>query len=391
MKKVYFRFGVVLLMAAAMVLAAPCVSAEDIVAPSEESSEVQTVEEPKLDDSFTVVSELDFGRATELGRSYTKQLDIVNNTASDVVVNTVIRKYEGAGEESTQLWGWLVFVGGQTNYAIAAGQTRSIGIRVVVPEDAKAGSQYAEIVLSDADGNTRVVSVKIDVAGDDLKYASEAVDAWIEPFRLAEDLNGHVTVKNTGTAGFTSVYQVKVKNFFGGDWSVVAEESKEVYPNGQVSFEAKNNIGYGVFSVEQRVTYVDNEGRMKESLVSRTIINLPWWAIAIAGGVLLFIIILIIVLKHHGKSDKEAKKLERAEKKARKASIERIEKAETKTIVEEKSAQAEEKKAESSEKPVTSYSEIVNVNVEKPTAAPQPKVATPGAPVKKKPVKKIIM
>ena len=335
------KFGIALLISVmALGLFAPYSYAEeDIATPEGATGETVVAEEPKLDDVFkTATTDLDFGRATELGRSYTKQLEIINNTANDVIIDASVRKYEDAGDESGRLWEWLVFVGGVSHINVPAGQTKPLNVRAAIPEDAKAGSQYAQIVLVDANENTLVVPVKIDIAGDDLKYSSEVVDGWIEPVRLDEAFNGRVTVKNTGTAGFTSTYQVRAKSFFGGEWKVIKEVSEEVYPNNSVTFSSNDNLGYGVYSIEQRVTFVNAEGRMVESLLSRTVVNLPIVGVAVAGGVVLFIIVLIFILKHHKKSDKAVKKMERAEQKVRKADIARIEKAETKTIIDEKKA-----------------------------------------------------
>ena len=68
-------------------------------------------------------------------------------------------------------------------------------------------------------------------------------------------------------------------------------------------------IGYGVYTVEQRISYIDAEGKQKESILSHAVVNLPWWGLAIAGGVVVLIIVMIIVIKiHHKKGKKTAKK-----------------------------------------------------------------------------------
>jgi hypothetical protein len=293
---------------------------------------------------------LDFGRVTELDRSYTKQIEIKNNTQNDVVLDATVEKNGDVSDDNSKMIDWVAFVGGVAHFSIASGQTRSYSVRVFVPADAKGGSQYANVILTDANGHKETVVAKIDIAGDDLKYSSEVSDAWIDPVRLDEGLNGRATVKNTGTAGFASTFQVKKKNFFGGgDWEVIKEESQEVFPGGQVNFTATDSLGFGVFSIEQRVTFVNSEGRMIESQLSRTVINLPWWSLAIAGGVLIFIIVLIIVIKHHRKKNKnkDSDKNRKAEKKMRKADIDRIEKAEEDAIVAEEEP---EEKEESEEK-----------------------------------------
>lgn len=292
---------------------------------------------------FTVESNtLDFGRVVELDRSYTKQIEVHNNTDKDVVIDATVEKYASVPEDSALLSDWLAFVGGVSHFSVAAGQTRSLGVRAFTPADAKSGSQYASVILTDSEGHKETVTAKLDVAGDDLKYASEVVDAWIDPVRIDEGLNARVGVKNTGTAGFTSTYQIKMKNFFGGDdWKVLKEYNEEVYPGGQVNFSANDNLGFGVFSIEQRVTFVNSEGRMIESLLSRTVVNLPWWGIAIAGGALVLIILIIIVAKRRRKAKKASTKAKRAEKKAHKAAIEKIEKAEKESLQSEEESDEE--------------------------------------------------
>lgn len=298
---------------------------------------------------------VDFGRVTELDRSYTKEIEIKNNTQNDVVIDASAQKDENIPEDYQKLGEWIAFVGGVTHFGISAGQSRSLGVRAFVPADAKAGSQYTNVVLDDGNGHKETVSVKIDIVGDDLKYASEVVDAWIDPVRIDEKLNGRVSVKNNGTAGFTSAYQVKVKNFFGGDdWRVLKEEKSEVYPGGKVDFSATDELGFGVFSIEQRVTFVNSEGRMIESLLSRTVVNLPWWSLAIAGGVLVLIILIIILAKRRRKNKKkDSDKMKKADKKARKAAIEKIEKAEEDAMTsdEEEEAEPEEKVEEAAVEP----------------------------------------
>ena len=307
----------------------PYATALDIAPP------VEGEEQGVLTSEFFTVenSVLDFGRVTELGRSYTKPITVKNNTGKDVIVDTSVSAYEEVGTENQKLSGWIAFVGGITHYNVADQNSRDISVRVMVPADAPAGTQYANVDLVDANSHKETVLVKIDIAGDDLKYASEVADAQIDPVRLDDLLSGRVTVKNTGTAGFSSTYQIRAKNMLGGmDWVIIKQASEEVFPGKQVEFTTSDQLGFGIYSVEQRVTFANEEGRMVESLLSRTVINLPWWSLAIAGGVLVLIILIVIVAKRRKHSKKNEAKLRRAERKARKAEIARVEHAEEKAL-----------------------------------------------------------
>lgn len=296
------------------------------------------------DDRFTVESmTLDFGRITELGRSYTKEIVIKNNTSNDVIIDASTQKKDGMGDSSSKLVDWIAFVGGVSHFNVAAQGTRSLNVRILVPEDAIAGSQYANVVLTDANGYSLTVMAKADVAGEGLKYASEVSNSWLDPVRLDETVNAGATVKNTGTAGFSSTYQIKSKSIFGAmDWTILKEETSEIAPGQEYKFSDDSKLGYGIFSIEQRVTFVNSEGRMVESLLSRTVINLPWWGLAIAGGVIVLLIIIIVVAKRRKKS-KASEKMKKAEKKSRKADIDRIERAEEAAISKNKKAVKEEK------------------------------------------------
>lgn len=259
----------------------------------------------KILDHFSVDNALDFGRVTELDRSYTKQLTISNNTANDVIIDATVEAYMEADGKSRELSDWIAFVGGVSHFSVAKGATYSLSVRAAVPSDAISGSQYALIKLTDSNNYTAEVVARLDVSGDKLEYNSEVSGAWIDPVHLDENLNANATVKNTGTAGFASTFQIKSKSFFGGDWQVIAEESAEVLPGKEQSFKNNSKLGFGIYNVEQRVTYVNNEGRMIESLITRTVVNLPWWSVAIAGGIILLIIIIVVIAKKKGKKRSE--------------------------------------------------------------------------------------
>jgi hypothetical protein len=351
MKNVWTKVGIFSL--AGVIIAnafIPYATALDIA--PEGVSETATAEVPKMAEHFTLESSsLDFGRATELGRSYTKEIAIKNATSNDVVIDASVRKNDKATEASAKMADWVVFVGGINHFSVAAGGSRNLSVRVLVPEDAASGSQYTFIDLTDADGYTETVSAKIDIAGDNLKYNSSVDGAWIDPVRVDDILNGSVTVKNTGTAGFVSKYQIKAKNIFdGSDWVIIKEVSEDVYPGSEAKFTVSDKLGFGIYSIEQRVTSVNADGKEIESLVSRTVINLPWWALAIAGGVIVLLIIVIVCAKRRKKSKRNDEKIKRAEKKARKADIERIERAEKAAIVDKKEQDAKAKEAADEEK-----------------------------------------
>lgn len=387
MKGVWKKAGVAAL-AGTVILAnafIPYAFATDATAPA---LGAELTEGQKIEEHFAVDSNiLDFGRVTELERSYTKAIVVKNNTSNDVIIDATIKTYEEVAADNQKLSDWAAVVGGVTHFSVAAGATRNVSIRAAVPADAKSSTQYANVELVDANGYKTTILAKIDIAGDDLKYASEVNGADVDPIRLDEIIGGHAKVKNTGTAGFTSNYQLRIKNFFGGsDWKVLNETSKEVFPGKEASFDTSEKEGFGVFVVEQRVTFANAEGRMVESLITRVVVNLPWWSLAIAGGVIVLIILIVILAKRRKGGKKKNDKLKKEERKRHEEEIQRIEEAENQIIADDQATVEEEEEVveELAEEPVQ------EIPVERPVApAPKPRPRTDGAVPIKVNIKKI--
>ena len=329
----------VLLLAISGVFLAPlsagaCVGPDGKPVVGVDGSEANSVEgcirEIETEDHFGVEEDfLDFGRISEIDRSYTKTITIRNYTGGDVIIDV-----EAAQNGDFALADWIAFVGGATHFTVHDGSTYLLGVRAYVPSEATAGSQYATIKITDANGYELEVLTKIDVATEGFAYNSEVTGSWVNPVNLSDKNVAGAKVKNTGKAGFAASYEVKKKNFFGGmDWDVLTEDKREVKPGSEVEFKDESQIGFGVYNVEQRVTFVNADGRIIESKISRIVINIPIWLLAVIGGVIVLIIILVIVIKKHKKHNKkdeddeeeeddnedEAPKAKKVEKKAEKA------------------------------------------------------------------------
>lgn len=273
---------------------------------------------PPLSADETTIS---YGNITETGRSYTKYLTLKNNTSTAMTV----RLEAVALDENNELSAadWIVFAGGKRKYDIVAGGSVQVGVRIMVPTDAKGGTYYAKVNVNNGKENEKLeVVVRADVANEDYKFGGEISSQSVGFFNLGKKITAEAKIKNTGTAGFSAHYLVQYKNSFGlSDWGQIAEETRDIVPGSEESFSADNEkaeIGYGIFIVEQRVSYVDAEGKQKEAVLSHAVVNLPWWAFAIVGGAILLIIIIVIVVKVRRKKAEDFKK---EEKRAKKKSI----------------------------------------------------------------------
>ncbi len=267
---------------------------------------------------------LDFGMLSEVGRSYTASFEINNSTEGDLEFTVAANKYDGddIADENKLASGWLAFVGGVTYYKVPALSKKTVNVRVIVPADAKAGTQYALIKITGSDEKVQYVNVRMTVGGEDAKFGGAISSSFISPFGLSDKVSAKATVKNSGNAGFEAKYVLRGKSAFGNaDWKVLDEDAAEVAPSKEVTFESSDTdeaLGYGIFQVEQKITYVNDKGEMVEAGNSRTVINMPMWLLIVIGVVILLIIGLIVFLavrsKKKEEEEQEAEEAEKAKK-----------------------------------------------------------------------------
>ena len=96
-------------------------------------------------------------------------------------------------------------------------------------------------------------------------------------------------------------------------------------PGAEEVFEANKDVtpvvGYGIFTVEQKISYINSENRQIEAILSHAVINLPWWGIAAAGVLIVLIIVIVIVVKVRRKKAEDAEKAEKKAKKSKKKPV----------------------------------------------------------------------
>ncbi len=287
-------------------------------------------------------TEIDFGFFTELGRSYTKTFVIKNNSSEPIAVrlSAIEPEYEGLKDENKVGAGWIAFVGGIKYFEIPANTVKTVGIRAVVPVDAKAGSQYAQIKVENVTAEqTHMIDVRMGVSGDDFAFGGGVETSNVAPVNLSDNVHANVTVKNSGNAGFMAKYNVRVTPKFGlENWKTIVDgEQAEVYPGSKHDFSVGDDaeaIGYGLFTVEQKIVYVNDKGEQIEEAYTRTVLNMPWWALIVLGGLIVLIILVTIIVKvvrrkKHGDddSDDEFEDDSEEEKPKKKAKKEEKEKA----------------------------------------------------------------
>lgn len=267
------------------------------------------------------VEVLDFGELAEGGRSYTQSFILNNKCTTDVAVVAKVQTYDVEDSVSNDYKladEWLTFVGGQSEYSVPAGKDTVVKLRVFLPNSVKGASYYAAVGLRLKDGtdteDTEIVNVRMDVTSDGFVRSGNLVSNYAQALSFGGTVKAGVKLKNTGTSGFLSKYVLKRGSVFGSDdFETIAEDSKEVAAGRELEFYGGNytESQYGIYKIQQIVSYVDGDGNAMESTLEQTVINLPLASVFIAGGALIALISLIVVvkiMKHRKAEEKEDEK-----------------------------------------------------------------------------------
>lgn len=266
---------------------------------------------------------LDFGELAEGGRSYTQSFLLHNECPSELTVVANVQTYDEEDEISNEYKAaseWLTFVSGKTDYVVPANSDTVVKLRVFLPNSVKGASYYAAVGLKLKDSanseDGAVVNVRMDVLSDGFVRSGNLVSNYAQALSFGGAVKSGVKLSNSGTAGYLSKYTLKRGSVFGsGDFETIAEDSKEVPAGKSVDFYGGNYTEnqYGVYKIQQTVSYINGDGAAMESTLEQTVINLPLAAVFIAGGSLVALISLIIVvkiMKHRKAEEKEDNKEE---------------------------------------------------------------------------------
>ena len=347
------------------------------------AGEEQQIADQPVESYSVSTEEIDFGRLTEAGRSYTKTFSVTNNTDKKLIVRAEIIKSENADikDDYKLASEWMTFVGGVRRFEVAKNSTANISVRVALPAELTGSTQYATVRLLDEDGFERKVNVRMDVVTDDFKYGGDVAENNLGFVALKETVDGSAVVKNDGTASFKAQYFVQYKNAFGlSEWKTIIDTEREVAPGTEVRFTTADDgdvaIGYGIFKVEQKIVYVNAENKKVEMALSHVVVNIPIWLLCVIGGVILLIIILVIVIKaiRRRREEKEDEEEEAEEESEEETDADEGEDGESDD--EDYSEDEEEKPA----KPVARREPTVKkvpVSVKRPATAPAKKPAGP--------------
>ena len=287
------------------------------IAPPEagvEQSE-QTEQFEKL--SFSMDTQVDFGRLESLGSSYTSTLTLKNDGSMPLtIILSVDESERSISGEHKKCADWLAFVGGANKHVLAAGEEKTVRLRVSVPTTATTGSQYARIkasaAITDQDEIVKYADIRMAIKGEtEPEYKSELRANDVKIISLSDTLEAVAKVENIGNTGYVSHYIVQYKAGFNGttEMTTISEQEAEIAPGETKEFSVDYldgaKIGYGIFNVVQKVTYMNAEGKSIEETRQQVVVNCPLWLVIVAGVVILGIIVAIVVLSIRGRKEKD--------------------------------------------------------------------------------------
>ena len=259
--------------------------------------------------ALEVPKSLEFGRVSELGSSYTSSLKVKNTSETDVKVEMSFApsEYE-LSDDAKKAVDWLAIVGGEVRQTVPAGEEKAIRIRATIPSDAPAGSQYATLVMKTGDAEEQKIAVRVDVMGDDFKVAGKLLKSGVRALGFDERVHTKAEIENVGTAGFVAKQVIRAKAGVSGtaEWRTLLEESAEVVPGGklQLNSDAAESLGFGWYTVEQKISYVNDSGEAIEMTRAQLVLNCPWWLALLVGLVLVGLVAGLIIVKRKKKQEK---------------------------------------------------------------------------------------
>ncbi|MBQ8157369.1 hypothetical protein IJ102_03215 [Candidatus Saccharibacteria bacterium] len=259
--------------------------------------------ESEANSEFEYDSYLNFGQLSELGGSYTDSFKVRNNGETELKLELSIEpsRLDGVRDENKLASDWLAFVGGAVRQTVPAQEEKDIRLRATLPADAAAGSQYATVKILINGEIEHYVDVRLDVMGDDLRYNGTLRHAGVSAVNFGKEIKATVVAENQGTGGFQLKNFVQYKKGLNGaaEWTTLVDETAEVAPGAEerLGDDKSYELGYGIFSVEQKISYVNADGELIEQTRAQTVVNCPLWLALVVAGVIVGAVAIVIALK----------------------------------------------------------------------------------------------
>lgn len=235
------------------------------------------------------------------GAVYTGTLNISNSNSKTINIelsasefNVVNQNYDYVFNDSSELVEWVSFE--ESRFSLSENKTRQVKYYIGVPNNAEPGGRYISLFTTtdvyDVDGTViskqRIASlVYFTIDGDILKTGS--LIKLNAPWLFIDKAGWSVTIRNSGTTHFQSVYSVKIYSLFGKKTASYQNDSLILPASIKlISSDLPKLSLPGAYVANYSVSLGDSPSESKTSVL----LYLPVWFV-----VLCLVIILLLFIK----------------------------------------------------------------------------------------------
>ena len=252
------------------------------------------------------------------GETLTKELKIRNESKTERVITTTSKDFivtdnEGTPlqienlDESSNRWAassWIHL--SPTSFRLKPGETRSVMITIIAPDDALAGGHYSMVLHSPKNESVLTESgsfidtnvgtlVYITVPGD-IKEDARVTEFSAPPFSEYGPISINTIIANLSDIHITPAGSIKITNWLGGKTADIPLSQTNIFPNTAREFENTLNRKwlFGRYSATLNAGY-GTTGQALSAVLFFWVI--PWRLIALIITALIFAYIIFTLVR----------------------------------------------------------------------------------------------
>lgn len=253
------------------------------------------------------------------GETITKELKIRNESKTERVITTTSKDFivtdnEGTPlqienlDESSNRWAassWIHL--SPTSFRLKPGETRSVMITIIAPEDALAGGHYSMVLHSPKNESVLTESgsfidtnvgtlVYITVPGD-IKEDARVTEFSAPSFSEYGPISINTIIANLSDIHITPAGSIKITNWLGGKTADIPLSQTNIFPNTAREFENTLNRKwlFGRYSATLNAGY-GTTGQALSAVLFFWVI--PWKLIVLIIAALIFAYVIYTLVRH---------------------------------------------------------------------------------------------
>jgi hypothetical protein len=252
------------------------------------------------------------------GQVITKEIKVRNESKVERVINTTVKDFivtddngtpiqiEGLDETSNR-WASSSWVQvSPSNYKLKPGETKSLMVTIITPDDPTAGGHYAmvlhsprnEVTLNETGSavETFVGTLLYITVSGDIKENAQVKEFSAPSFLEYGPVDFKTIVTNFSDIHITPIGAINIKNWFGGQTASLALPSTNIFPS--TSRELKNTLQrkwlFGRYTANLEAGYGTTGQAVTAALIFWVI---PWRLILLLIAVIAIAVVLTTLLR----------------------------------------------------------------------------------------------